>query len=231
MYRDSKDIANSNNLERSFIADNDEGIDISIDILEDTQIIGTRGELLSVEEVEIDNFIEFKMSDFWKESLVENCHIKKDVIIEMKSFVNDSLSEKEIKENGGFLLGRFIKNENKTYTVFVEKFIKPTIEHRDLYQINFGVKALLELDNELETNKEFGLIGWFHTHPGHTPYLSPQDLTIQVGSFKEPWQTAMVSDPLTDEFDSMIFSWQKDYCINNYNPLAKNKYFGLINKK
>ncbi|MBK9013914.1 MAG: hypothetical protein IPM82_07420 [Saprospiraceae bacterium] len=60
------------------------------------------------------------------------------------------------------------------------------------------------------------LLGWFHTHPGHTPYLSDIDLKKTHELFyTRPFQVAIVLDTLTENFDTGIFSRKKSGQVNN----------------
>lgn len=53
------------------------------------------------------------------------------------------------------------------------------------------------------------IVGWYHTHPRMSLFLSSYDLTIHKGFFREPWHTALVLDP-TREMAS-FFVWDKDH--------------------
>jgi proteasome lid subunit RPN8/RPN11 len=43
-------------------------------------------------------------------------------------------------------------------------------------------------------------VGWFHSHPGHGIFLSAQDRSAQQRWFRQPWQLAVVVDPLNKEY-------------------------------
>jgi proteasome lid subunit RPN8/RPN11 len=43
-------------------------------------------------------------------------------------------------------------------------------------------------------------VGWFHSHPGHGIFLSAQDRSVQQRWFRQPWQLAVVVDPLGKEY-------------------------------
>jgi proteasome lid subunit RPN8/RPN11 len=44
-----------------------------------------------------------------------------------------------------------------------------------------------------------GIIGWYHSHPGHGVFLSGKDRATQATWFTLPWHIALVVDPLRHE--------------------------------
>ena len=139
----------------------------------------------------------------------------------LQEFCVETTKNNNIKEEGGFLFGKYYNKDNK-YTIFVEKLFKPkSYEYNDQYQIKFGVKAMHHLDALLQNNKEQDLLGWFHTHPGHTLFLSIFDLNTHIGTFPEPWQISLVIDPLTPSWNTAIFTRTKNNSINNKKQLKK----------
>lgn len=49
------------------------------------------------------------------------------------------------------------------------------------------------------------VVGWYHTHPGHGIFFSPQDVSLHAAVFTEPWQIGLVLDPKQRTAD--FFSW------------------------
>jgi proteasome lid subunit RPN8/RPN11 len=41
------------------------------------------------------------------------------------------------------------------------------------------------------------LVGWYHSHPGHSVFLSATDLQTQAQWFRQPWHVALVFDPVS----------------------------------
>ncbi|WP_433964479.1 Mov34/MPN/PAD-1 family protein [Tunturiibacter gelidiferens] len=41
------------------------------------------------------------------------------------------------------------------------------------------------------------LVGWYHSHPGHSIFLSTTDLQTQALWFRQPWHVALVFDPVS----------------------------------
>jgi len=46
---------------------------------------------------------------------------------------------------------------------------------------------------------DYLLVGWYHSHPGHTCFLSRTDLDTQRRMFNQPYHSALVIDPVNRE--------------------------------
>lgn len=51
------------------------------------------------------------------------------------------------------------------------------------------------------------IVGWYHSHPNHGVFLSGHDTFIQQNFFNEPWQVAVVIDPVRNEVG--CFGWDR----------------------
>lgn len=56
------------------------------------------------------------------------------------------------------------------------------------------------------------VVGWQHTHPGLGVFLSGYDLFIQRNFFRQPWQIAMVVDPIRCELG--FFQWRGNEVVD-----------------
>lgn len=160
-----------------------------------------------------------KLSDFWSASKVNNVYLSNEAINDIDQFVkteNRKSMEKEVDvpEVGGFLLGQ-IRKRVPELDVTVDKFVPITTAEQNVYTVEFGSNAWVELAELQEDHPEMELIGWFHTHPGHGLFLSRPDLKIQHGFFSKDHQIAMEIDPLTDNMDTAFFSWKSNGKMNN----------------
>jgi proteasome lid subunit RPN8/RPN11 len=132
----------------------------------------------------------------------------------IRAWVGLSLEQHPVPETGGFLLGRM--SGQAPFSVSLEVFVPSrSIDYSSPNRLSFGAGALMELDTARREYPGLAPVGWFHTHPGHTPYLSSYDLAIHEGFFIEPWQLAVVLDPLTPGQDTGIFSRKADGSVNN----------------
>ena len=69
-----------------------------------------------------------------------------------------------------------------------------TLAQGDLGQLTFGHEAWQEvLQEQCEGHR---VVGWYHSHPGFGVFLSEQDKFIQRHFFDQPWQVALVLDPV-----------------------------------
>lgn len=132
-------------------------------------------------------------------------------------WVEQSLQGQPVPETGGFLTGKFLHDKQAdSFVSWVEHFVPAEgVDYQDPVLLAFGTGPLLEVDRYLQAQPGQCLIGWFHTHPGHSPYLSATDLHTHEGFFREAYQVAIVLDPLTPAFDTGIFSRKTDGSMNN----------------
>jgi proteasome lid subunit RPN8/RPN11 len=64
-------------------------------------------------------------------------------------------------------------------------------------------KLFCQLD---ESGFDYMILGWYHSHPGHTCFLSVRDLETQKAIFTERYHCAMVVDPLNREIKAFRLS-------------------------
>ena len=97
------------------------------------------------------------------------------------------------------------------------------------YELNFGGKIKLKVVELLrklrrETNFQYDLTCWVHSHPGLGVFFSNSDVTVQM-QLKHPshpnFLTAIVVDILTPDMDLGIFTFKRDETINSRNDLKK----------
>jgi proteasome lid subunit RPN8/RPN11 len=50
------------------------------------------------------------------------------------------------------------------------------------------------------------LVGWYHSHPGHSVFLSATDLQTQAQWFRQSWHVALVYDPVSLELGAFCGS-------------------------
>jgi len=179
-----------------------------------------KGRLASDTVIAQNDYELFSLGDIFKNTTVQNCSIKKQTLQALKLFCRKSIASGERIEYGGFLLGKIMQTNENQYNILIEQFVEPTVyDYQDEYRIDFGHKAMIELDAALQTYADCILVGWFHTHPGHTAFLSSYDLNIHNGSFTEFYQVAIVTDTFTPDFETGIFSRKSDGKINNQHDL------------
>ena len=98
----------------------------------------------------------------------------------------------------GLMIGELYEWEGQNYTI-VKDIITAKVD-ASLTSVRFTKDAFQELFSELDKlDYEYLLVGWYHSHPGHTCFLSEVDIKTNRTMFKLPYQTAIVIDPLTED--------------------------------
>lgn len=99
-------------------------------------------------------------------------------------------------ELGGALLGGFYRDGDRQFVEITDFIIAGQAEH-SAAQITFTHETWAEIDAEREARApDAQIVGWYHTHPDLGVFLSEPDTFIQRNFFKEPWQVALVIDPV-----------------------------------
>lgn len=165
-------------------------------------------------------YLFYKMDEIVADSQVDRLFLNKQVIREIYDWVKLSLTEQPVKEVGGFILGKVAKAESR-YDVCLEQFVPAKeVNFNSVTRLEFGHKVLADLSNAMEDSRYINL-AWFHTHPGHTAFLSNTDMKIHEVYYTEPYQVAIVLDSLTDDFDTGIFTRKIDGQVNNKPDIQK----------
>lgn len=98
----------------------------------------------------------------------------------------------------GLLLGEVASWSGKQYSVardVVTTELKSTIS-----KVRFDPGAFPQLFHGLDgSGFDYILVGWYHSHPGHTCFLSRTDLDTQRSMFSQSYHVALVVDPLNEE--------------------------------
>jgi proteasome lid subunit RPN8/RPN11 len=126
-------------------------------------------------------------------------YIYKHVLEEIKGL--SSNSEYEIF---GYLIGLIFTWSHKKYVI-----IKNQIHLRDLIKsekyLTHDIKGtagnyVREFQKLKQKNKNFLVIGWWHSHINIGCFLSPTDIHTQECFFPESYQIALVVDPIRREY-------------------------------
>lgn len=170
--------------------------------------------------------------DFCEESAVRRLYIKNTCIIDLYNmYASDLANPNNAKENGCMVLGRWVHDtESGEYYVSLEQLVMPGDDAVfKEYELNFGGKIKLSVLEQLrrlrrETNMQYDLTCWVHSHPGLSVFFSNSDLSVQM-QLKHPthpnFLTALVVDTLTPKEDVGIFTFRRDGNINSKNELTK----------
>ena len=178
------------------------------------------------------NYLKVDAVDFTYESAVRRMYIKNQCIIDIYNmYAADLRNPESPKEDGCMVLGRWVHDtENNEYYVSLEQIVMPGDDAVfEEYALNFGGKIKLKVLEELrrlrrETNLQYDLTCWVHSHPGLGVFFSNSDTSVQ-DQLKHPqhplFLTALVVDILTPMQDVGVFTYRRDHNINSKSELKK----------
>lgn len=103
------------------------------------------------------------------------------------------------REVGGGLVGewRFDERSKESFIV-VESILPARFTRQGSAFLTFTQDTLVAMNDELdERYPDKMLVGWFHTHPRMSVFMSHFDVWMHRHFFPEPWQVALVIEPHT----------------------------------
>ncbi len=187
----------------------------------------------SLEDV-MDNphYMKIDLEECCYESAVRRMYIKDTCIVDLYNmYLPDVKDPEHAKEYGCMVLGRWVHDaENSEYYVSLEHIVLPGDDAVfDEYELNFGGKIklkVLELLRKLrrETNLQYDMTCWIHSHPGLTVFFSNADSNVQ-DQLKHPqhpkFLTALVVDTLTPTMETGVFTYHRDMTLNSRNDMKR----------
>ena len=64
--------------------------------------------------------------------------------------------------------------------------------------LTFTQESLVDIHDQIDANyKGQKIVGWYHTHPNMGVFLSHYDTWLHNNFFPEPWQVALVVEPIS----------------------------------
>lgn len=129
------------------------------------------------------------------------------------------------------VLGRWVHNEDShSYDVSLESVVLPgDYAVFKEYELNFGGKIKLRIAERLrklrrDTNLQYDLTCWVHSHPGLGVFFSNSDSNVQtqLKHAQHPnFLVAFVVDILTSDQEMGIFTFRHDGSITSRNDLTR----------
>jgi proteasome lid subunit RPN8/RPN11 len=113
-------------------------------------------------------------------------------------FVDHSTSDLE-SEVGGILVGAWsVDSDWQQEFIVVETALPARFTRQGSVYLTFTQDSLVDLHAEMDEHyPDKQIVGWYHTHPGMGVFLSSYDAWLHHHFFPEPWQVALVIDPLS----------------------------------
>lgn len=178
------------------------------------------------------NFLLIKASDFTSNSAVQNIYIKNSCIKDIYNlYAEDLRNSANPKEDGCMVLGRWVYDDKtNAYDISLEEVVFPGDDAVfKEYELNFGGKIKLRIADKLrklrrDTNLQYDLVCWIHSHPGLGVFFSNSDDNVQMQlkhSQHPNFLIAFVVDILTPNQEMGIFTFRKDGSINSKGDLTK----------
>lgn len=187
----------------------------------------------SLEDVHHNNaYLQIDCADFCADSAVRRIYFKNTCIKDIYNlYAEDLRNPDNPNEDGCMVLGRWVHDkENDEYYVSLEEIVKPGDDAVfKEYELNFGGKIKLKVSEKLrklrrETNLQYDMTCWVHSHPGLGVFFSNADSSVQM-QLKHPthpkFLTAIVIDILTPNQELGIFTFKHDMTINSKADLQK----------
>ena len=179
-----------------------------------------------------DAYLKIDCEEFCDDSAVRRMYIKNTCIKDIYNMYAEDLRDpSRPKEDGCMVLGRWVYDkDNNEYYISLEHIVLPGDDAIFAeYELNFGGKIKLKYKEKLrklrrETNLQYDLTCWVHSHPGLTVFFSNSDLNVQM-QLKDPihpnFLTAIVIDILTPKQELGIFTFKRDSTVNSKKDLKK----------
>ena len=178
------------------------------------------------------SYLKIDCSDFCDDSAVRRIYFKNTCIKDIYNMYAEDLRNPENpNEDGCMVLGRWVHDADADeYYVSLEEIVKPGDDAVfKEYELNFGGKIKLKVSEKLrklrrETNLQYDMTCWVHSHPGLGVFFSNADSSVQM-QLKHPthpkFLTAIVIDILTPNQELGIFTFKHDMSINSKPELKK----------
>ncbi len=101
----------------------------------------------------------------------------------------------------GLLLGEVRSWKGAIYSIV--RNIGTTDLKNSPARVKFDSEAMPKLFADLDSaGFDYVVVGWYHSHPGHTCFLSRTDLRTQKTLFSQDFHCAIVIDPVNEEIDA-----------------------------
>lgn len=125
----------------------------------------------------------------------------------MRDMVAHAHSNKKV-ELGGVMLGQALIDNDGQPFVTITDCLRAEHYMATRGSFKFTHQTWSAIGRQLNLRRpELRIVGWYHTHPGWTVFLSPMDLFICEHFFSSPEDVALVIDPCHET--AGWFQWQK----------------------
>jgi proteasome lid subunit RPN8/RPN11 len=100
------------------------------------------------------------------------------------------------REVGGILAGEPYQDPAGRYFVIVRRAVHATDTAGTSTHLQFHSESWHPVWRLLHAHPKLKVVGWYHTHPRMSVFFSRTDRRTQRNHFSQPWQIAVVLDPV-----------------------------------
>ena len=137
------------------------------------------------------------------------------------SEIDSYLSSDVKKELGGVLLGSVNIDINGNKFIVINDIVIARHTNASISRLTFTHDTWEYINNKVdEEHPDKIIVGWFHSHPGHTVFLSSYDVFIQENFFNSDFMTAYVFDPTVSERGFFFMKDEKVKKANGYSVFS-----------
>ncbi|MBK8983990.1 MAG: Mov34/MPN/PAD-1 family protein [Ignavibacteria bacterium] len=123
--------------------------------------------------------------------------------------IEDHLLSDVNNELGGVMVGEICINSNNKKFILINDLIIAMHSNSSLSRLTFTHETWDYINEVMERDFPGSkILGWYHSHPGHTVFLSNYDLFIHENFFNLEYMVAYVFDPTIKERG--FFVWEND---------------------
>lgn len=128
--------------------------------------------------------------------------------------MDEYLASDTNNELGGVIVGDVCINSTDENFILADNFIIAEHTNSSISRLTFTHETWDRINEILEKNYPGKkILGWFHSHPGHTVFLSNYDMFIQENFFNMDYSVAYVFDPTINERG--FFSWRNKKIVKS----------------
>jgi proteasome lid subunit RPN8/RPN11 len=129
--------------------------------------------------------------------------IDEDVLFKVDAYLASDIN----KELGGVFLGGAYKDGEGRKFIVIDNYIHAEHTNASVSRLTFTHETWEYINSRID--REFSgkmVLGWYHSHPGHTVFMSAHDMFIQENFFNMDFMTAYIYDPTINE--RAFFAWK-----------------------
>ena len=111
-----------------------------------------------------------------------------------------------VKEVMGLMIGQTFHYKGELFSV-----VKDVVTSElDATEVNVKFDSFEKLFDQLDQIEyDYQIIGWYHSHPNYSSFMSPTDADTQARMFKHPYQYAIVIDPIRMDMNAFTLDLSK----------------------